>query len=467
MATTASVSSAYQPVITGSIDKTAIPSFEDIRDMLDGARLDADDRYSGIPALFEELRTQYLDSVDACEQQQRNPLEILSTRLRQERLVFDAYNKHRLGQAPWRFYTSMPIPENIDEQLSQLGDDIKEDLESFPLRCEAVTSGFAWLTEDLEPIYQSTENVGSRPTQPHQPITPTAAKTPGSTKPKTGRATENYDKLADAPPCNLDFPNANMTLMELATFLPGSFKSWDVIDRACGNGASAASITTLINTGRTMARGEIPNNSVYRLMKGPMDRRAKQDTTWKGWTVGTHNKYPRPANFDPSSVSVTGFRTAADGRDESSADPVLFRDLARGVKKFPMGHDGLDLTRAIRYCVDHPDEVWYYPIDYERLVNQLPQDAHLAGYPAGLAPVQVGHQDKAVMKRWVTSRTLIGVRNAVGRKHNSRGRSVKKESDEEDFDENELNSDENESGSDDDVDFEALDKKASKRKHFF
>ncbi|KAH7084386.1 hypothetical protein FB567DRAFT_528882 [Paraphoma chrysanthemicola] len=467
MDTATSVSRPYTPTFTGSIDKSAIPSFEDVRDILDGARLDADDRYSGIPVLFEELRTQYLAGVDACEQQQRNPLDILSTRLRQERLVFDAYNKHRLGHAPWRFYSSMPTPENIDEHLSLLGDDIKEDLESFPLRCETVTSGFAWLTEDLEPIYQSAENVAIQPTQMHQPVTPTTAKTPASTKPKTGRATENYDKLADAPPCNLDFPDANMTLMELATFLPGSFKSWDVIDRACGNGASAASITTLINAGRTMARGEIPNNSVYRLMKGPMDRRAKQDDAWKGWTVGTHDRYPQPANFNPSSVSVAGFRTAADGRDDSSADPVLFRDLARGVKKFPTGYDALDLTRAVRYCVDHPDEAWYYPTDYERLVDQLPQDAHLAGYPTGPAPVQVGHQDKAVMKRWVTGRTLTGVRNASGRKYDSRGRLMKKDSDEDDFDENEFDSDENELGSGDDIDFEALDKKASKRKHFF
>tara|TARA_R110002003_G_scaffold822_2_gene21631 strand:- start:10396 stop:12207 length:1812 start_codon:yes stop_codon:yes gene_type:complete len=447
-------SSAQQSLISQSAEdrQPAQPSFEDVRDMLDAARLEADDRYAHLNQLCEELKTQYFEGLDACEQRKSSPFELLKTRLRLERLVFDAYNKHRLGKAAWRFYKATPAPKNADEQQAPLGEDIDEDLESFPLRCEVVTSGFPWLTEDLQPIYQSIE---------HEFLPAAKASTPQ--KPKTGKASDNYDKLADAPPCNLDFPKGNMTLMELATFLPGSFKSWDVIDRACFNGASSASIATMINTSRSMDRGRITNNSVYRMLKAPMDKRAKQDPVWENWTTGSHDQYPRPPNFNPASVSVTGFRTPPNGKNTSSAESIPIKDLAKGVKTFPTGYDALDLTRAVRYCVDHPDEDWYYPDDYERLVNQLPQDAHFAGHPPGPAPVQVGHQDDAVNQRRMTGRMAASVRNARTRKHDARGRLMKKDSGEEDFDDNEMDTDSGDESSSD-VDFEALDKKCMKRK---
>lgn len=438
--------------------------------MLDAARLDADDRYAHLPQLCEELKTQYLASLDACERQEHSPIELLKTRLRQEHRLFNAYNQHRLGQAVWRLNKTTSAPENADEQQALLEEDIEEDLESFPLRFEAVNSGFAWLTEEIGPIYQSIE-YGSLPVantvqgggQPQTGKQASAPTVPTTQKPKVGKAVENYDKLIDAPPCNLAFPDGNMTLMELATFLPGSFKSWDLIDRACSNGASPALIATMINQGRKMERGKITTNSVYRLLKAPMDKRAKQDSIWDKWTAGTHHDYPRPQNFSSGSVSVTGFRTPADGKNTSTAEPIPLKNLAIGVETFPTGYDALDLTRAVRYCVDHPDEVWYYPDDYENLANQLPQDAQFASYPPGPAPVQEDHQDEAVLGRWTTDRMAANIRKALGRKHDSRGRLLKKESDEEDFDENEADTDsEDDLGGD--VDFEALDKKGTKRK---
>jgi hypothetical protein len=180
----------------------------------------------------------------------------------------------------------------------------------------------------------------------------------------------------------------------MAAFHPNALKSWDMIDRFCGNGGSQATFAAMINHFREMERGQILPNSVYRMMKGSMNKRAKVQPEYITWTTGNHHDFPKARSFNPASVSVTGFRTPADGKIKATAPPIPIKNMANGVKNFPTGYDALDLTRAVRYCQAHPDENWLYPDDYERLVDQLPQDPHLASYPVGPAPVQVGHQDR-------------------------------------------------------------------------
>jgi hypothetical protein len=301
-----------------------------------------------------------------------------------------------------------------------------------------VVRGFDALTENLLPIYQSVDhlvaNVKPFSAKPKKsgPKSIKGKPTTGKksdTNTRTGRATEYYDKLQGAPAPNLDFPLGNLTIAEMAAFHPEALKSWDVIDRYCGNGGTQAAFATMINHFRVMARGPIPNNSVYRMMKGSMQQRAKVEERYKDWTAGSHHQYHDEERFDPASVSITGFRTAADGRNKSSAAPIPIKDLAIGVKTFPTGNDALDLTRAVQYCLAHPDEVWMYPTDYERLVNQLPQDARFAKYPAGPAPVQAAHHDSAVINRYTSAKVAAGLRNVLGRKRDSHGRPRKKKLD--------------------------------------
>jgi hypothetical protein len=75
-----------------------------------------------------------------------------------------------------------------------------------------------------------------------------------------------------------------------------------------------------------------------------------------------------------------------------------------------------------------------YPTDYERLVNQLPQDDHFAAYPAGPAPVQTGHHDGAVISRYSSLKVVAGLRDVGGRKRNSLGYLLKKDQDNEESD---------------------------------
>ncbi|KAF2023964.1 hypothetical protein EK21DRAFT_79746, partial [Setomelanomma holmii] len=407
---------------------------EDVRDLLDAACLTVRDRYAHVPHLCGELYDQYYQGSEDCDRRERHPLGLLKTKLRLERDTFGAYNKGRLKARIWLHHPDHNRDSSYDstDWMAEFFEDVVEDLESFPLRLEVVDAGLVSLTEDLEPIYHPIDNPYSATYHDVAPAKvgkkqamSTSASKPASQKPKVGKSAPNYDKLAGAPPCNLDFPNGNMTLMEIATFLPGSFKSWDLIDRACFNGASSASIATMINNGRDMDRGKIPNNSVYRMLKGPIDKRAKLDPAWTGWTTGTHSQYPRPPNYNPASVSVTAFRRPANGKNLAAADSISLRDLAKGIKTFPSDYDALDLTRAVRHCVEHPEQEWYYPDDYAELVSQLPQDPEFAKYPPGPAPVQQQHQDAGCLARWTTDKVAASVKNARNRRNDARGRLMK------------------------------------------
>jgi hypothetical protein len=433
-------------------DEPLQPTYLEIMYMLEAALLDARQRYRHIPELLAELEEQYRDGIVACNSHERGAVDLLLARLRGERRVFDAYNKHRLGKAAHRYFKAGVPPTAVEERLTDFGEDIDEDLESFPLRCEVVIRGFDSFTLNLLPIYQK-EDIKQFPTTPKKPTKGKAATSKKlSTKKKTGRTIQNYDKLRGAPPPNLEFPVGNMTLAEMAAFHPEAIKCWDVIDRYCGNGGSQATFATMINHFKVMNHGgPISNNSVYRMMKGSIQQRAKVEDRYKDWTTGSHQQYRDEERFDPASVSVTGFRTPADGKDRTIASPIPMKNLANGVKTFPTGDDALDLTRVVKYCQAHPDVEWMYPTHYE----------HLVDYLGGPAPVRPGHHDRAVIARYTTAQVAAAVRNAVGRKRDSRGRLLKKDSDEWDA----MFTDSEDDGIG--LDFDRLDSKDKKRKDFF
>lgn len=434
------------------------PKYEDVIQMLNAAHKDAKISYAHRPQLRDELQQQFRDSIHTCQTHERPALDILMARLRGERMVFDAYNKHRLGQATFRYYKAVPAPDDAEARLKSLGEDIEEDLENFPLRFQVVDGGFHALTENLRPIYQVADHAARLATKAQTTAqVPPATRVKSSAKPpqpSTPKADKGYDKLRDSPVPNLDFPKGNITLAELAAFNPQAFKSWDMIDRFCGNGGSQATLAVMINHFRSMSFGPITSNSVYRLFKAPMTLRAKiEDSRYAKWTTGIHgSQFHDAANFDPTSVSVTGFRTAADGKIPTSAAPIPIKDMANGVKVFPIGNDALDLTRAVKYCQEHPDEQCMYPSDFERLVKER------LGGPAKVKPA---HHDGAAIARYTSNRIAVGVSLAKGRKRDSRGRLQKVDSDEEEEDISMTDS------SDDEVDFESSDKKRRKRKALF
>ncbi|KAH4217362.1 hypothetical protein HBI06_216930 [Parastagonospora nodorum] len=205
---------------------------------------------------------------------------------------------------------------------------------------------------------------------------------------------------AGSPHWNLPFPAGNITAAELMAYLPHWLKSIDVIDRFVTNGGKSVSIAALINEFRNLPGDGVfrPNSATVMMSYGM--RRAK----FHDWTVATHFKFKRP---DPKmlekDLNVEDFRVPRETHPKSApsgvastnfkqnreADPIEFQSLARHVKTHPAGDDALDLARCVAYALSHPAEKWYFPTDFEAMVNKL----------GGPAPVTNAHHDRQIFAR--------------------------------------------------------------------
>jgi hypothetical protein len=210
---------------------------------------------------------------------------------------------------------------------------------------------------------------------------------------------ENYGKLEGAPSANIDFPKGNISAAELMAFLPYSLRSWDVIERLMSNGGATAVLTDMVNAFRVMDKGPVTRNSILRMMQLSAQRRP--EARYKDWHVGQHQK---PEGWDYTSLSVTDFRPprlthprrgACSAPYNAPVKPIPFKELARGVKAFPAGDDCLDLTRCVKYCLEHPTHDFVYPDDFETLVTHI----------GGPATVRPENWDQAAFFRWRKGRT--------------------------------------------------------------
>ncbi|KAJ6283507.1 hypothetical protein J3E71DRAFT_361008 [Bipolaris maydis] len=202
---------------------------------------------------------------------------------------------------------------------------------------------------------------------------------------------------AGAPSWNLSFPAGNITAAEITAYCPHWLKSIDVVNRFLSHGARTIHIAALLNEFRTFPDNRVFNTNSTLVMMSYAMRKAGFD----GWCVMKHFDFSREHFLPESGLSVTHFRTPCmtQPRDETSEEahhainqevcPVAFKDLARHVKKHPSGDDALDLARCVQYAVEHPDEVWLFPTDFQRLTTYL-------GGPATITP---NHLDEQVFAR--------------------------------------------------------------------
>jgi len=420
-------------------------SREDIQDIFDEAHLEVGTLYQDAPYLQVQLQSLFREGVEMCNFQEVDWTELLQQAIISERIFLDAYNRHRLGNAVTAFNKQVLDPENAVEYNEE--ENIPEQLEFFPLRAAVVKRG---VEVRLDPIFQLDGTVEDNQKKtakvatskkPVQSTVATNSKAPTqAAKPKKEtESSTSYNKLQDAPSAWLDFPNGNLTFAEVTAFVPQSIKSVDVINRFLFNGAMTTTITDMINHYRIMDYGAIGNNSVYRMMKGPINHHAKQNPAYRNWTVARHERLPKPAGFDSKSVSVAGFARPVNNNSRevrkaaTQAPPtILFRDLTNGVRVIPSGYDALDLTRCVQYCVEHDDEDWYYPQQFSELVNHL----------GGPASVHRKHQDAACIRRHTDGRKLVNAKRAGTRERDHHGRLLKQkgkaviDSDEEVMDDN-------------------------------
>lgn len=196
---------------------------------------------------------------------------------------------------------------------------------------------------------------------------------------------------AGSPNCDVAFPAGNLTAAEILAYLPHWLKSIDVIDRLVSNDAKTVVIAAIVDEVRNPPTdGGFRRNTVQIMMS-----QAMRHAGYEKWTLGTHTSWFREKEHDNSSLSVAGFRTPGQthlntqNMRVNGTVSVNFRDLAIHVKKHPTGADSLDLTRCVRYALDHAKEEWLFPDDYERLVTHL----------GGSARITLSHYDRQVFAR--------------------------------------------------------------------
>lgn len=355
--------------------KRFLPSPEEVLELLEAARDGAEDQFD-VPRysyIHKALHSVYTQSIVEISENEGNPAEILIESLQDERSVLDRHNRKE-AKALFKY-------EAINELSEELG--------NFPLRFLATHQGIELPSWGVDPIFQTNDHsdVMAAACEARASAV-TEVKVEGFSMPSAS----SKDKLNDAPSPEHDLPNGNVTLVELAAFIPQSIKCWDVIDRIMWNGAKTQDITNLINKYRLMPAGKIVNNSVYMMMRGQMDKRSKVDADYKDWTVGAHRDIEVSDHYDADSLSVTGFRRPTIYRDrpDEPARLIPFKDLARGVAMWPEHGDALDLTRIVKWCASNPDEEYYYPTDFQKVLQEC---------LGGPVTPQARHTDAEVLSR--------------------------------------------------------------------
>lgn len=360
--------------------------------LFESARRTVENRYqrAEYPYLSDQLPIMYSNFIGWLDAG-LNPQQQLKDALQDERTIFDQHNRLQ-AKALFR-----------GEDTSGLS----EDLNHFPLRKACIHWMVVLAPAGFEPIFQvedqpetwkaaaqqARENVAIGSTGPDDSELATSLDSPAKGTACNAEGTR-LGKMRDAPSPEHDFPDANFTLAEIAAFVPHSIKSWDVADRSIWHGAGQEDLQKMMNKYRSMPWGKVDNNSVYMMIRGQMRRRSKAEHDydhWKTWVVGDQKDVQKPRDYDPDSVSVTNFRRPINYQtfSKEAADPVPFQDLARGVSVWPDGNDALDLTRCVAWCVDHPEEKYYYPTDYSKVLKRV-------GGP--IAPGK-DHTDAAVLSR--------------------------------------------------------------------
>lgn len=343
----------------------SLPGRKDVETLLEAARTEAetlykDSEFSHVREALVKMYSNFLGWLS----EGHDPGEMLTEALQDERIILNEHNR-REARALYR----------RDKIF-----DLSEQLSNFPLRnhCKDVIL----LETFFPPIYQVNDHHEVKGAA-RQARMNTAHATPRSTTASPPKSSDSslekgvrkaFGKCQDAPSPGHGFPDANITLAELAAFLPQSIKSWDIVDRIVWNGATTNDLQKMINKYRDMPHGKIDTNFVFMMMRGQMRKRTNAEHNynhWKQWVVGTHEDIVRPTTFDANSISVMGFRRPinfAKRLDEASA-PIPFKDLAVGVAHWPEGDDALDLTRCVAWCIENPEEEYFYPTDYQEVLS--------------------------------------------------------------------------------------------------
>lgn len=155
------------------------------------------------------------------------------------------------------------------------------------------------------------------------------------------------------------------------------------------HGVMVSTVVNIINYGRMWDKHPVARPTMFRKIQ-PAMREVKGD--WEA----SKAPYGNLPYYDAEDLTLTGFELQSQHVPSKShwgtIESIPFKDLAIDVRKFPKSDDALDLTRCIQYAVEHPEEDWSYPSDFERLTDEL----------GGPARARLEHCHATANHRWAT-----------------------------------------------------------------
>lgn len=206
---------------------------------------------------------------------------------------------------------------------------------------------------------------------------------PKNKAPRKKKTGAKHHFIRDSPSINLHMPDPNskpktpveFTIVELMTFIPQCHRAPWMIDRIVWNDVSLSSLGHMIKAHRANETN-VMDNALLTSMQGEM--RAKLGLAKpRDWKPKHHNKWlKKPVNWNPKSISMAGYEIPlkANPKKQRKAtsgvmvgeDPIMFYRLAFNVRHWPDGFDALNLTRCVKYVLDHIGECDHllFPNDY-------------------------------------------------------------------------------------------------------
>ena len=238
-----------------------------------------------------------------------------------------------------------------------------------------------------------------------------------STTPRKGQ----HHFIRDAPSMNLPMPTpkkdqeVNMTIVELMTFFPQCLRAPMVINRLAWNGGKKSAMAHMIKAHRINETKNL-DNAILKSIQGEMGPLLGISPT--AWKLGNHAKLLQEHNeplykqcvddFEFDSINMASYKTpleANPGKPRRTnsvktigTGPIPFIRLGFNIRHLPVGHDALDLTRCVKYVLDHPNDcrAYMFPTDYFKVLSKV----------GGPKPVADDNRDRACFLRY--SRTMFG-----------------------------------------------------------
>ncbi|OCK77629.1 hypothetical protein K432DRAFT_395454 [Lepidopterella palustris CBS 459.81] len=225
-----------------------------------------------------------------------------------------------------------------------------------------------------------------------------------------GNSSRPYDFVKNAPDRDFKFHAINCTAVELLVFLPKAHLNYAVAERLMNNGMTyhlhqfittrhrnhPSRLATTAEMTLEEAQECYNTNTILKGYQGAMrGGPARGQSSHPKWTFSSHQKpdLDDPSNsWDPLNINLGGYQPSRDthppAKRQRAPNSIPMEDLMKDVKRLPEGDDRAELTAAVLYAVDHPDQYRY------------PDDLLEVAAKAGLVEVTAEHSDAACIRRW-------------------------------------------------------------------